>query len=1009
MSIADDWDFNFSGKIISHIDGILSYDGGVGTQPSVGQMVIGGTSGAIGKILARTGTVVAGTLTLTNVVGRWADNEKVYVLSELMFDDVSNGGFRVGDTLIGDTSGSTIVVKFIEYNIDGTVGHGKAFGRPMSAVFTNNEQLNIQGGQTDVAAADGTGTDNDALFDGDVDGTLAVPGTTNTNNCIIIHYDGGTIAVPEDAHISDATSTAEGYAQKVVGSTSIGSVRVVDSDTTGGSWTNDNTLRILDCVYYDALVAGKVFSAGDVIRGSVSGATGRVLSVIDDGDSTGKLILANFSGTWNDTDDIQVKQADDTWVKYAEVENGTNKYLDAAVLNLPGGVRDIQREDQGGIYAASLNIVRSANALYSYAQDLFDELGQLDDLPPLDGNVKDQLYTVLNSYVIPDLSFRFLEKGSFKDSGNNNLFTNIQTVGAIADIGDWGYYYSATNPTPQPDMYIEQDGAVIRQDWLEGNLDVLLKVKTNTDPHYINPTVAALGQLVNDAKFTVHVRPYLRTYDSNEVSQAGGIAVVALGNAKDLNNITGQYRCAFSGGGAGAFTVGEEITTADGKRGVVAASDSGAAGNVDYALKSATNFANLDVITGAVSGKSATVAGPSNLVAGYDTNIRVMTVDSRFTGGTTTGTYIIGEQVNQAGGGAYIGYLLEDDAGNLYTQDVSGTRANGQQITGQVSGATNTPTGNAVFSTVPKDIGGGVGDKNYTAVVSGNITGASARPVAEVYEWWKFVLRAESTLLQGGPGAATGVQGRIFRKLVATFAEVRGASPYGTKAGSLVIGAQGVFIEKFTLDSADLRNIQLIDNDGNTWNPPNLQVLSLINLFAGVRGGVYRSSGAGSKVILRTEFKVGAVGGGYNQSGDDQILVAANTRPVSPLPNDVPDDGVLRVLDPNGTGNYLRFVYDLVDRTNNWFHLKQGIGQNTIGVVTGAVDLVLNDNVHVVFIEEEAVGATINNTIQYVLDIPLYAVARIKGKKPFDTTATFGATGASIGAVLSADDVVNMP
>ena len=75
-----------------------------------------------------------------------------------------------------------------------------------------------------------TGTDNDTkLGTTQVAGTLAVPGAANTNNCAIVHYDGGTIAIPEDAHIESATSGAEGYAQRVFGSTTIGSVRVIDS------------------------------------------------------------------------------------------------------------------------------------------------------------------------------------------------------------------------------------------------------------------------------------------------------------------------------------------------------------------------------------------------------------------------------------------------------------------------------------------------------------------------------------------------------------------------------------------------------------------------------------------------------------------------------------------------------------------------------------------------------------------------------------------------------------
>jgi len=722
------------------------------------------------------------------------------------------------------------------------------------------------------------------------------------------------------------------------------------------------------------------------------------LAVIDDGDNTGKLILAGFSGTWQDDNEIHVKQPDDSYVKYGEVENSTNKYLDAALINIPNGVRNTQRTDQGGIYApGSLNVVRSANALYTYAQDLYDELAQLDDLPPLDGNVKDQLYTVLNDYIIPDLSFRFLEKGSFKDSGNNNIFTDIQTVGALADIGNHGYYYSASNPTPQPDMYIEQNGAVNRQDWIEGNLDVLLKVKTSTEPRYINPTVAALGQLINEASFTVHARPYTRTYDSNEVTQQGGVAVVALGNAKDLNNTTGQYRCAFSAGGAGAFTVGEEITTSDGKRGIVTASDSGAAGNMDYALKSSTNFVNTDSITGAVSGKTAAVADPSTLVAGYSTNIKVMTVDRRFTGGTTTGIFIIGEQVTQTGTSA-TGFVLEDDAGTIYVQDNTGTFNGTGLLTGNTSGATNTPTATVAYTTVPKDIGGGVGDKDYTAVSGLNITGASAQTVLKMYEWWKFLLRAESVLIQGGPGAAAGIQGRIFRRLASAFAEVRGASPYGQKAGSLVIGAQGMFIQNMA--ATDLQNIQLVDNTGTTYNPPNIQSLQLTNIFSGVRGSIYRTASLDSTTIQRNEFKVGAVGGGNNQAANSTILVAANARTVSPLPYDVPDTGVLRILDPNDTGNYLMFPYSSVNRTTNIFTLTAG----TIGDVTSGVDLTLNDNAHVVFFEEQAVGTSIAKTVQYVSDIYLYAVARIKGKKPASTTGTFGSTGASLG-----DEVVNLP
>jgi hypothetical protein len=1015
MPISDDWniDTGSSPPKIEHIDGILSYDAGAGTQPAVGQYIIGATSGAIGKVLARTGDATSGTLTLTNVVGLFVDGETLDILSQVDFDDVSNGGFEIGDTIVDQVSGS-VAVKFIEYNIDGTAGHGTIYGNAFTA-FTNDSQLDISGGQTDVGAADGTGTDNDTAWDADVDGTLAVPGTTNTNNSIIVHYDAGTIDIPEDAHIQSAVAGAEGYAQRVYGNTLIGSVRVVDSDTTGGSWTNNEALRILDCEYYDTLVAGKVFSVGDIIRGGTSGYEARVLAVIDDGDSTGKLILAGNTGTpWTDTEDIEVRQADDTYVTYANVESGQNSYLDAATLNLPSGVRNEQRADQGGIYApGSVLIVRSVNAFYTYLVDFFDELTQLDKDPPMDGDVLDQLYTVLSGYVIPDLSFRFLEKGAVKDTGNNNVFINFQTAGVIADIGDHGFFYDSSNPTPQPDIYCEQDGGLRRQDWLEGHVDALVKVKTSTDPKYINPTVNALGQLIDNGTVAFHLRPYRRTYDSAELTvTTAGVAAVFLSNANDGNNTTGQYQAAYQTGVGTPFTVGEEFTTTDGKRGVIVTSDSGATGNITYVLKSATNFVDTDAITGSVSGATAAINGaPTNLVAGYDTNIRVTTVQRRFTGGTTSGgPYVLGEVITQTGTGA-TGYFMEDDGGSIYIEEQSGVFNGTGLLTGGTSGATNTPTATNAQSTVPKDIGGGVGDKNYTAVTTGNLTGGSAQTVAKIYEWWKFINRKESTYQVNTAGGlfSAYTEGRFFRRYQSTFAEVRGQGVMGTKAGDLVSGCQGMYIERLTLDAADIRSIKLKDNLGDEYDPPNEQTLQMSNLVAGVRTTIFRSTGAGLETILRNEFDVGTVGGGNNQAGDSTVLVGANTRSVSPLPNDVPDSGTIRVLSPNNTGNYIRMTYSSVNRTTNIFTLTGTIGSFLTGEGEASTDLVLDDNVHVELISEEAAGPSVTKNILYVSDIPLFARARIKGKKTFKTTSTFTSTGQNIGAVLNPDNVVNLP
>jgi hypothetical protein len=258
MPISDDWDFDYANKVLQHVDGIISYGSGTGGQAAVGDYIIGGTSGATGKVIARTGTAASGTLTLTNVKGLFQSGETLEVLSVLDFDTVSNNGFKVGDTIVDQVSGS-IDVKVIEYNFDG-LGGGTIYGDSFSA-FTDTSQLDISGGTADVAAASGTGTDNS----GDLTGTattttLNVPGTTDTNDSCIVHYDAGTVPIPEQAIVLDGTTGAKALVEQVFGVTLTGSLRLVDYDSTGGVFTNNNDLEVDQVVPYTAQVAGEGFS-----------------------------------------------------------------------------------------------------------------------------------------------------------------------------------------------------------------------------------------------------------------------------------------------------------------------------------------------------------------------------------------------------------------------------------------------------------------------------------------------------------------------------------------------------------------------------------------------------------------------------------------------------------------------------------------------------------------------------------------------------------------------------
>jgi hypothetical protein len=560
-----------------------------------------------------------------------------------------------------------------------------------------------------------------------------------------------------------------------------------------------------------------------------------------------------------------------------------------------------------------------------------------------------------------------------------------------------------------------QDSAVLDSFWLEGEVDVLIRTRTKRDVERIDTAVEGLGQDVDGGDRTWNLRPYLSTFDYFTASTIGGVSTIPLNNANDGLNSTATDDYTFNTGGGGAFTVGEVIQgVTSGAIGIVVTSDTGTTGTVTYVLKTATDFQDAETMVGDISAKSVTTdgGGAGPLVSGYGTNVRAMVVSSRMSGGTTAvATPIAGEEVSQ---GANVGYLIiEAPANLLFIEEHSGTWDGTTLITGDISGFTYTPGTRTLDVDFDYDIGDGLGGSPYSGFVSGNATGGSAQTATQVYEWTKFVTAREATSAtfsfkeRGTGDGGTIEDGRIYQQLFAAAGLVKSSGgPMGQKPGDVIIGAVGWVYDKATLDSGDIRNVTLFDNDGVQHDAPNLQNIQWTGLVADDVVGIYRATGAaggGSTTILRHEFEVGVVGAD-NQAADSIVLVQAGDRGIGPLPSDVPDTGFLRIEDPSNVGIYLSFTYNSVNRATNQFTLAA-----TIGSITGSVDLTQTENVHVVPVEEVAAGATASNPLQYSGDFPGVWVFRRKGFKPQRTAADFTATGASVGAARDADPVVNLP
>ena len=155
--------------------------------------------------------------------------------------------------------------------------------------------------------------------------------------------------------------------------------------------------------------------------------------------------------------------------------------------------------------------VYTANALYSWLQDTFDELGQMDDPVPMSAQTP-TAYSWINGWAFnSDTDYNYINGGAINDTTNNDLWANIYTLGTI----------EAGTQT-----YVEQDGNVLTSWWGTGHIDVLIKVQDN-------------GTLIDSGNITVLARELGNAYDYFPIDlSAGGRNAVPLATANDLNNQT---------------------------------------------------------------------------------------------------------------------------------------------------------------------------------------------------------------------------------------------------------------------------------------------------------------------------------------------------------------------------------------------------------------------------------------------------------------------------------------
>lgn len=313
-------------------------------------------------------------------------------------------------------------------------------------------------------------------------------------------------------------------------------------------------------------------------------------------------------------------------------------------------------------------------------------------------------------------------------------------------------------------------------------------------------------------------------------------------------------------------------------------------------------------------------------------------------------------QVDLSGGGRNpVGTATTDDSNN---QTASATVATWTDVT-------------VTFGTVSKNLNNGNGAKNYDVTIN-----CAGRPLAQVFERLKYITRRGETALLNG------VQGQLYRKAQAAYAEVT-ASPFGTFAGGKFFGARGVWVENYA--GADAQAFNLIAADGTTQIPPNSVGVSVGNLVSGDRVAVFRLSGAGGSIVKNAMTLAAG-----NNSGNATVVVSAA------IPSDTPQAGVLRIAIDGNTEH--RYTY--TSWSGSTFTISGTLSQN-YSAATG---------VYVPIIDRQATGTSESNTLIFSSNIAvLVVVRRATGGAnkiiPFEVESTVTATGMSVNAIRNADTI----
>jgi hypothetical protein len=279
-----------------------------------------------------------------------------------------------------------------------------------------------------------------------------------------------------------------------------------------------------------------------------------------------------------------------------------------------------------------------------------------------------------------------------------------------------------------------------------------------------------------------------------------------------------------------------------------------------------------------VSGFSDVTIAHCNMTVDYDNKSADFTVGERVTWNA----------------GADSAIVIADDSsfptttGNLTLANCTSDPVNNDTITGDMSGSTcDVDTGGATHDNTQNfEFALQSEGDTYNVFVEGGAIYSTGRTLDQVYAYLQYRCRdGETAVFYTSDGSSiTQVQGQAYITAVDTHA-VEKVAPFGTLAGGVFFGAQGVWIQGMHDD--DSNNIKLTSHEGNPQEPYTSVTVTVGNTRVDDVITVFLEDGS-TGLPDKAQFTVAA--------GQAQSASTLNKSAGTDFPNDTPSAGWVYVV-----------------------------------------------------------------------------------------------------------------